>query len=95
MKTKLAKGYNLKLQIQNIHEKNHPQCGKIFSKAFNLKLHKQNVHEIEKISSKPHAYEHDWHFENLQKCKICEKEIIGKKIFEVHMENVHKRFKKI
>ena len=59
MKIKIAKGYNLKLHIQNIHEN-------IFAKAFNLKVHKQNVHEIEKISTKPHAYKHDWHFESLQ-----------------------------
>ena len=40
IKTKIAKGYNLKLQIQNIHKKmkNYTQCGKIFSKLFNLKL---------------------------------------------------------
>ena len=50
MKTKIAKGYNLKLHTQNIHEN-------IFAKAFNLKVHKQNVHEIEKISTKVHAYE--------------------------------------
>ena len=42
MKIKIAKGYNLKLHIQNIHEN-------IFAKAFNLKVQKQNVHEIEKI----------------------------------------------
>ena len=70
-------------------KKNHTQCGKNFSNAFNLKLHKQNIHEIEKNSTKPHAYEHDWHFENLQK------EIVGKKNFTVHMENVYKGFKKI
>ena len=28
------------------------------------------------------------------KCKICKKEIIGKFNFKVHMENVHKGFKK-
>ena len=42
MKTKIAKGYNLKLQIQNIHEKRKkviPNIVKKNSKAFNLKLH--------------------------------------------------------
>ena len=42
MKTKIAKGYNLKLQIQNIHEKkekSYTQYSKKNSKAFNLKLH--------------------------------------------------------
>ena len=79
MKTKLAKGYNLKLQIQNIHEKNHPQCGKKFSKAFNLKLHTNKM-----FMNKPHAYEHHWHFENLQNSnvKFVQKKLLEKKIFK-------------
>ena len=52
---------------------NYNQCGKNFAKGFNLKVYILNVHEIEKISTKPHAYEpindnmengNDWHFEN-------------------------------
>ena len=41
MKTKIAKGYNLKLQIQNIHEKMKKVIPNMVkkSKAFNLKLH--------------------------------------------------------
>ena len=35
-----------------------------------------------------------WEFTKF-KCKICGKEIIGKKNFKVHMENVHKDLKKI
>ena len=39
MKTKIAKGYNLKLQIKRKKQrKNYTQCGKFFSKVFNLKL---------------------------------------------------------
>ena len=52
---RFAKGYNLKILIQNVHEK--IKIGKNFAKGFNLKVHLQNVHEIEKISTKPNVYE--------------------------------------
>ena len=47
-------------------------------------LSKQNVHEIEKIGIKPHAYEYDWHFENLQKSyvKFVKKKLLERKILK-------------
>ena len=51
---RFAKGYNLNVLIQNVHEK--IKIGKNFAKGFNLKIHLQNVHEIEKISTKPNVY---------------------------------------
>ena len=49
-----------------------------------MKVHKQNVCEIEKISTKHHAYEHDWHFENLQKSyvKFVKKKLLERKILK-------------
>ena len=82
MKTKIAKGYNLKLQIQNIHEKqkekSYTKYSKKNSKAFNLKLHTNKM-----FMNKPHAYEHHWHFENLQNSnvKFVQKKLLEKKNF--------------
>ena len=63
---------------------NYNQCGKNFAKGFNLKVYILNVHEIEKISTKPHAYEHDWHFENLQNSnvKFVQKKLLERKILK-------------
>ena len=79
---RFAKGYNLNVLIQNVHEK--IKIGKNFAKGFNLKIHLQNVHEIEKISTKPHASEHDWHFENLQNSnvKFVQKKLLERKILK-------------
>ena len=82
MKTKIAKGYNLKLQIQNIHEKkekSYTQYSKKNSKAFNLKLHTNKM-----FMNKPHAYEHHWHFENLQNSnvKFVQKKLLERKILK-------------
>ena len=98
---RFAKGYNLNVLIQNVHEK--IEIGKNFAKGFNLKVHLQNVHEIEKISTKPNVYEpiNDimeiiGTIRNTKfKCKICEKEIIEKTNFKMHMKNVHRGIKKI
>ena len=100
----------LKLHSTAIHEKmkkiNCNQCVKIFLKDLIWKyiIHIQNIHETEKISTKPHAYEPiDEIIEMIDtqplrnarfKCKICKKEIIGKYNVKVHIENVHKGFKK-
>ena len=89
---RFAKGYNLNVLIQNVHEK--IKIGKNFTKGFNLKVHLQNVHEIEKISTKPKVYEpiNDimeiiGTLRNTKfKCRICEKEMIEKINFKMHIE---------
>ena len=89
---RFAKGYNLKILIQNVHEK--IKIGKNFAKGFNLKVHLQNVHEIENINTKPNVYEpiNDimeiiGTLRNTKfKCKICEKEIIEKINFKMHIK---------
>ena len=82
MKTKIAKGYNLKLQIQNIHEKkekSYTQYSKKNSKAFYWKLHTNKM-----FMNKPHAYEHHWHFENLQNSNVrfVQKKLLERKILK-------------
>ena len=52
--------------------------------------------EIEKISFKPHAYEHDWHFENLQNSnvKFVKKKLLERKIIKCIWKMSIKNFKK-
>ena len=59
-------------------------------------LSKQNVHEIEKIGIKPHAYEYDWHFENLQKSyvKFVKKKLLERKILKCIWKMSIKDFKR-
>ena len=73
---------------------NCDQCGKYFARWCNLKVFIQNVHEIYswielwtlwqrfhqniQFVTKPHAYEHDWHFEN-SNVKIVKKRSLERK----------------